>query len=94
MKEIFLDIEKDDHVQLDIRTEPLYVKRADGNGVDKQVFLTGIGTGQYQLTYDDSEGLCRFYRKRSEDSDDWTSPRFVHEVSIAEKGASKEALFL
>lgn len=94
MQETFDDLEQNDHINLDIRTEPLFVENVtydeDGN---KCVFLVGKGTGEYKLTYDTAADVCRFFRKKGENND-WTSPRHVHELEIARKNAPKGVLYI
>lgn len=94
MRNTFANIEESDHVSLNIRKEPLHVERTEGQGEDKKIYLTGINTGEYQLTYDEDEKMCRFYRKKSEKSQEWTSPRFVENVEVIEKSASKASLYV
>lgn len=95
MQATFDDLEQSDHICLDIRTEPLFVEHVeyddDGN---KCVFLVGKGTGEYKLTYDTEADVCRFFRKQSEDDDDWTSPRHVHGLEISRKNAPKGVLYI
>lgn len=94
MKEIIEDIEANDQIKLNIRKKKLFVENVEGDGPEKKIFLTGIGTGSYLLQYDPTEDVCRFYRKRSERTANWKSPRFVEEIEIVKKNASKAEHFL
>lgn len=94
MKDTIEEIEPNDQIKLNIRKKKLFVESVEGEGLNKKIFLTGIGTGSYLLRYDPDENVCRFYRKRSKRTANWKSPRFVEDIEIVKKNASKAEHFL